>query len=73
MKKEEKSFEEKMIELEKIVASLESGETPLDDAITKFNDAMILAKDCNKVLEEANETVNKVLTKEETFEKFEVE
>lgn len=73
MKKEEKSFEEKMIELEKIVASLENGETLLDDAITKFNDAMHLAKDCSKVLEEATETVNKVLTKEETFEKFEVE
>ena len=32
----EKSFEESLTELEKLVRELESGEAPLDDAINKY-------------------------------------
>ena len=56
-----KSFEEKLNELEQIVKKLESGDIPLDDAIDNFNKAMNLAKECNKTLEEATKTINKVL------------
>ena len=55
------SFEEKLSNLEKIVKDLESGEVPLDDAINKFNEAMSLAGDLNKTLENASQTINKVL------------
>ena len=72
-KKKEKSFEEKLTELEKIVKVLENGDVPLDDAINKFNQAMNLAKDCNKTLEDATKTVNKVLNKDGSFEDFKVE
>ncbi len=68
--KNEKTFEEKMKELETIVSNLESGEVPLDLAINKFNDAMNLAKECSEELEQANETVNKLLTKDGNFEDF---
>ena len=72
MKKEEMSFEEKLQKLEDIVKELESGGVPLNDAIAKFNDAMLLANDCNKILENASETINKVV-KNDTLEDFKVE
>ena len=43
-KKEEKTFEEELLELEDIVKKLESGEVPLDDAIKEFTKAMELSK-----------------------------
>lgn len=72
MKKEEMSFEEKLQKLENIVKELENGGVPLNDAIAKFNEAMLLANDCNKILENASETINKVV-KNDTLEEFKVE
>lgn len=68
----ELSFEEKLEKLESIVKELESGGVPLNDAIAKFNEAMLLANDCNKILESANETINKVVNND-TVEDFEIE
>lgn len=69
---DKKSFEEKLGELESIVKKLESGDIALDDAIDNFNKAMNLAKDCNKTLNEANETINKVLNKDGSFGDFKI-
>lgn len=71
-KKEEISFEEKLEKLEKIVKDLESGDICLDDAISKFNEAMKLSNDCNKTLEKASETINKVLNKDGNLEDFSI-
>ncbi len=68
----ELSFEEKLEKLESIVKELESGGVPLNDAIAKFNEAMLLANDCNKILESANETINKVVNND-SIEDFKVE
>jgi exodeoxyribonuclease VII small subunit len=73
MATKEKSFEESLIELEQIVKDLEQGNVPLDDAITKFNEAMKIAKICNDKLTKAEESVNKILNKEGTLEDFKVE
>lgn len=73
MATKEKNFEESLLELEKIVKDLENGNIPLDDAIAKFNEAMILAKSCNDKLNKANESVNKILNKDGTLEDFKVE
>ena len=43
----EKSFEDKIKELEEIVKELENGEVNLDDAIEKYTTAMKLAKECS--------------------------
>ena len=53
MSKEEKSFEEKLSELEVIVKELESGNVDLDNAINKYTEAMKSASDCSKKLDEA--------------------
>ncbi len=72
-KKEEKSFEENLTELETIVKSLESGNVPLDDAINKFNEAMLLSKECNDKLKSAEENVNKILKENGNLEDFKLE
>ena len=72
-KEKELNFEESLLALEKIVKDLENGNIPLDDAITKFNAAMILAKSCNEKLDKANESVNKILKKDGNLDDFKVE
>lgn len=66
------SFEEKIKKLESIVAELESGEVPLDDAINKYTEAMKLSKECSNKLAEVSEKVNKILSENGTLEDFEV-
>ena len=72
MEKKTKSFEENLEELETIVKKLENGDVPLDEAIDKFNEGMKLAGECNKILENANETITKALNKDGKLEDFEV-
>ena len=73
MEKKSKSFEENLEELETIVKKLENGDVPLDEAIDKFNEGMKLAGECNKILENANETITKALNKDGKLEDFKVE
>ena len=71
--KKKKSFEENLNALEDIVKKLENGDIPLDQAIEKFNEGVVLAGECNKILETANETITKVLNKDGKLEKFDIE
>lgn len=71
--KNNQSFEEKLNSLETIVKVLENGDVSLDDAMTKFNEGMILANECNKILEEANKTITKSLNKDGKLEDFKIE
>jgi len=67
---EEKTFEQKIKELELIVSQLESGNVDLDDAINKYTTAMKIAKECSEKLKSAEEQINKVLTDNGTLENF---
>ena len=71
-KEKELSFEENLNNLEVIVKDLESGNVPLDDAITKFSEAMKIAKTCDEKLKNAEENVNKILNKDGTLSNFEI-
>ena len=73
MSKKEVSFEENLVELEKIVKQLENGDTNLDDAINEFNKAMKLAKLCDEKLKQAEETLTKIVSEDNTLENFEVD
>ena len=55
------SFEESLEKLEEIVKKLETGEGPLDEAITSFNEAMKLAKTCDEKLKNAEEAITKLV------------
>ena len=57
----EKSFEENMADLEKIVEKLENGDVNLDDAIEEFKKAMDLIKDCDSKLKSAEDTIDKIV------------
>ena len=70
--KKEKTFEENIAELEKIVKELETGSCSLDDAIDKFTKGMSLAKACGDKLQAATEKVNKILTEDGELKDFEV-
>ncbi|HOZ54310.1 MAG TPA: exodeoxyribonuclease VII small subunit [Bacilli bacterium] len=73
MEKNEKKFEEKLEELEKIVGELESGEVDLDLALDKYTKAMKLIKECNDKLKNAQESVNKILKENGALEDFNIE
>ena len=59
----EKSFEDSIMELEKIVSDLESGDNTLDESMKKFEEGMKLAKNCNELLEKAEKKISVVLEK----------
>ena len=73
VKKEEKTFEESLVELETIVKELESGNVDLDKAIEKYSEAMKLAKNCSDKLNKATEKVNQILKENGALEEFEIE
>ena len=60
----EKSFEEQMETLEGIVTELEKGELSLDESLSKFEDGMKLAKQCNKILESAEKKITILINKD---------
>lgn len=67
------SFEENLAELERIVARLESGEVPLDDAIEEFKKAMVLVKECDEKLNAAEEAIAKIVKDNKDVVDFDVE
>ena len=62
------SFEDNLKELEDIVAKLEKGDVPLDNAIEEFKKAMDLVKACDDKLKDAQDTIAKIVNenREET-------
>lgn len=61
---DEKKFEENLFELENIVKKLESGEVALEDAIAEFQKGMQLSEKLKKTLNEAEETLVKIVGKD---------
>ena len=70
--KNPKTFEENLTLLENLVNELESGEIDLDKAISKYSDAMKIAKDCGDKLNNATEKVNKILNENGKLEDFDI-
>ncbi|MFH1489639.1 MAG: exodeoxyribonuclease VII small subunit [Pseudomonadota bacterium] len=63
----EKKFEDMLERLEGIVASLESGDLPLEESLKIFEEGMKLVNVCSKKLEEAEQKVT-LLVKESSGE-----
>ncbi len=59
----EKSFEEAINELEKIVLELENGELSLDESMKKFEEGMKTSKYCTDILDKAEKRIVTVLEK----------
>lgn len=62
-KKEEQSFDQGMAELEAVVARLEGGELPLEDALAAFEAGVALVRQLNERLNAAEARVE-VLTRD---------
>jgi exodeoxyribonuclease VII small subunit len=62
MIKENMNFEESMLRLEQIIRSMERGEVPLEESLKLFQEGTELVASCEKMLENAQLQVNKVLT-----------
>ena len=69
----EKKFEDKIKELEEIIAILENGDASLDESINKYTEAMKLVKECDAELKNIEAKVNKIVTKNGNLEDFEAE
>lgn len=67
------SFEESLLELEKIVKKLETGEVPLDDAINEFTKATKLVATCDEKLKNAEETITKLVKENGEIVDFKIE
>ncbi len=59
-----KTFEQKMTELESIVNQLEQGNVPLEESMEKFKVGMKLSEDLQKTLTTAEKTMAKMVNKE---------
>lgn len=55
------TFETALNNLDGIIKDLENGNIPLEDAISKYTDAMNLVKTCQEKLDNATEQVNKII------------
>ncbi|MBJ8349668.1 exodeoxyribonuclease VII small subunit [Streptococcus zalophi] len=66
MSKNNKTFEENLQDLEVIVSKLENGDVPLEEAISEFQKGMILSKELQKTLNEAEKTLVKVMQTDDT-------
>ena len=73
-KKEEKTFEESLLELENIATKIEKGDLSLEEAMNQFEKGIKLSKECSKKLNEAEKKINMLVEaengeyKEENFE-----
>ncbi|MCW2256196.1 exodeoxyribonuclease VII small subunit [Providencia alcalifaciens] len=59
------SFENSLKELEEIVSHLESGSLPLEDALNEFERGIKIAKEGQKVLQQAEQRVQILLSDDE--------
>lgn len=58
----EKSFEQAMEDLEKIVRLLEEGSITLDEALLKFEEGIALARLCSDKLAQAEKKIDVLIT-----------
>lgn len=75
MAEQEKTFDKSLVELEKIVEQLEQGDVPLEEALDKFQEGITLSRKLKKTLQDAEESLAKIVTEngdEEIFEQGEV-
>lgn len=65
-------FEQSLAELEALVAKLEQGDVPLEDALKTFERGVALTRQCQTALRSAQQKVEVLLTRngEESIESF---
>lgn len=62
MNEKNKSFEQNMARLEQIVRAMDRGDVPLEESLKLFQEGTELVRSCNKLLDEAQLQVKKIMT-----------
>jgi len=62
MNEQNKSFEQNMTRLEQIVRAMERGDVALEESLKLFQEGTELVRSCNKLLDEAQLQVKKIMT-----------
>lgn len=60
-------FEDSLARLEELVESMESGELSLEDSLKAFEEGVKLTRDCQKALDQAEQSVQVLLEKNDGF------
>jgi exodeoxyribonuclease VII small subunit len=58
-------FEECMKRIEEIVADLEKGDLPLEESLDRFEEAVGLARECYRKLDQAQKRISKLVKTDE--------
>ncbi|WP_225047535.1 exodeoxyribonuclease VII small subunit [Lacticaseibacillus kribbianus] len=66
----EPTFEENLARLEQIVAGLEQGQVPLEEAMDQFKTGVKLSQQLEKTLKTAEQTVTKMVKEDGTLVDF---
>lgn len=62
MNEKNMTFEQSMVRLEQIVRTMERGDAPLEESLKLFQEGTELVRSCNKLLEDAQLQVKKIMT-----------
>lgn len=62
MNPKNQTFEQSMARLEQIVRAMERGDVPLDESLKMFQEGTELVRSCQKLLDEAQLQVKKIMT-----------
>ena len=62
MNEKNQSFEQNMARLEQIVRAMERGDVALEESLKLFQEGTELVRSCNKLLDEAQLQVKKIMT-----------
>lgn len=68
----EMNFEDKLAELETIVEKLEKGQLPLDESLELFEHAITLSRECNNILKNAKQKVEKLIEEDNDLRSVEM-
>lgn len=69
---EQPTFEDKLQQLESIVSQLEKGDRPLETALADFQTGVVLVKDLQKTLKDAEDTLAKVIDNDDELSDLEL-
>jgi exodeoxyribonuclease VII small subunit len=62
---EKKTFESSMKQLEAIVRELENGDLPLEEAVSKFEEGILVSRRCSQLLNETEKRITLLLQSED--------
>ena len=62
MNEQNRSFEQNMARLEQIVRAMERGDVALEESLKLFQEGTELVRSCNKLLDQAQLQVKKIMT-----------